>query len=48
MMNFDLPSKSNLAALKALRHKALRKAASELDARGVSIEAVPRSRKASR
>ncbi len=48
MMNFDLPSQSNIATLKARRRDALFKAAKELDDKGVSIEAVPAPRKARR
>jgi hypothetical protein len=45
LMNFDLPKRSSLPALKSMRRQGLSKAAQELDSRGISIAVVPTGRK---
>jgi hypothetical protein len=45
LMNFDLPKKSNLPAIRAMRREKLLAVASELDAQGVVISAAPAPRK---
>ena len=46
LMAFDLPKRATLTHLKGLRRAQLLKAAHEIDAEGVSIEAVPQPKKA--
>jgi hypothetical protein len=46
LMNFDLPKKSNLPAVRAMRREKLLAVVRELDAQGIVISTAPAPRKA--